>query len=82
MAECVKKMRTLEEIEQCGKNMLSPADVCGFLGCDPYDINVAVKTRPESVRFPYTKIGNRVKIPRVGFVNWARGIRPEEARRR
>ena len=33
-------MKTLEEIERSGKNMLLPADVADYLGCDPQSIRL------------------------------------------
>ena len=39
---------TLEEIKASAKEMLSPADIAPILGCNPYSINVMVKTdKPE-----------------------------------
>lgn len=73
-------MRTLEEIEACGKEMLSPADVCAYLGCNAYSINLALQQRPETIGFPATLIGKRVRIPKDGFVRWAKGL-GREARR-
>lgn len=71
-------MRTLEEIEKLQKTMLTPEDVAGYLGCDRYSINVAVKTAPELLGFPVCVMGTRVRIPKEGFLRWARGI-PRQA---
>lgn len=71
-------MRTLEEIEACQKTMLAPQDVAGFLRCDPYSINIAARTAPEALGFPICKMGTRVRIPREGFVRWARGLPQED----
>ena len=71
-------MRTIEEIEQCGKTTLSPRDVAGFLGCQPYSINLAAQQAPELLGFPVALIGSRVRIPRDGFVRWARGLGKEK----
>ena len=67
-------MRTLNEIENCGKDMLIPADVAGYLGCHPHSINVTARQAPELLGFPVTLIGRRVRIPREGFVRWAKGL--------
>lgn len=67
-------MRTLEEIEACPKTMLTPADVAGYLGCDQHNICTAVKQAPELIGFPASVIGTRVRIPKEGFVRWAKGL--------
>ena len=66
----------LQEIAASGKEMLSPADVAGVLGCNPYAINVMAKTEPKRLGFPVCMIGNRVKIPRRAFLSWA-GYEPQ-----
>ncbi len=71
-------MRTLEEIEKCTKTMLVPQDVAGFLHCDPYSINIAARTAPEALGFPINVMGTRVRIPREGFIRWARGLPQED----
>ena len=69
-----KSMKTLQDIEACPKTMLSPQDVSGYLQCDPYNINATVMIAPELLGFPICKLGNRVKIPKEGFLRWARGL--------
>ena len=70
-------MRTLEEIELCQKTMLAPQDVAGFLHCDAYTINRAAKDAPGLLGFPINVMGTRVRIPKDGFVRWAKGL-PQE----
>lgn len=67
-------MRTLEEIEACGKNMLVPTDVAEYLGCEPCSINRAAKDAPGLLGFPIIVMGSRVRIPREGFVRYCRGL--------
>lgn len=61
----------LTRIAASAKEMLTPADVAPVLGCNPYAINVTVKTNPAQLGFPVCVIGNRVKIPRRAFLRWA-----------
>lgn len=61
---------TLEQIRDCEKAVLTPEDIHDVLGCGAYAINVQAKTNPERLGFPVCMIGNRVKIPRLGFLNW------------
>ena len=70
-------MRTLTDIENCGKEMLIPKDVAGFLHCDPYNLILAARQQPELLGFPVCVIGSRTLIPRAGFVRWARGIQED-----
>lgn len=59
---------TLEEMKASKKEILSPGDVAGVLGCDPQLLRVMARDCPEEIRFPYIKIGNRMKIPRLSFL--------------
>ena len=52
-------MKTLEEIERSGKNMLLPADVADYLGCDPQSIRLQARTDASALGFPVVVIGNR-----------------------
>jgi len=65
-----KGFRTLEEIEACDKNFLVPEDIEPFLGCDRYSINLQAREDPSALQFPICRMGTRVKIPRIGFINW------------
>lgn len=71
-------MRTLQEIKDCQKEMLTPDDVARVLGCCAYNINLQAKKDPKALGFPVVVIGTRVKIPRLGFIRFMEGI-PEEA---
>ena len=66
-------MKTLEEIKAMPKEILIPKDVCGYLDCDPYTINVQAQCEPEKLGFPVSVMGSRVKIPKAGFIAWAEG---------
>ena len=64
---------TITEMETSDKTVLTPGDVAGVLGCNPYAINVQAKQDPARLGFPVAMIGNRVKIPREAFLRWFRG---------
>lgn len=70
---------TLAEIEALPKEMLVPADVAPYLGCNPYSINVAVKNGRE-FPFPVIHIGNRVLIPKIPFIKVMRGEKVSETK--
>lgn len=72
-----KIMKTLQDIEACPKEILVPSDVAGYLGCEPYSINKAAKDAPGLLGFPVTVMGSYVRIPKEGFLRWARGLSRE-----
>lgn len=61
---------TLKEIEASSAEMLTPADVAGVLGCQPYAINVQARDDPAKLGFPVCVTGTRVRIPRRAFLHW------------
>ncbi len=63
-------MKTLDEIKMMDKELLSPADICGVLGCDPQTIRVTARQNPGGMGFPFVIMGRRVKIPRVPFLRF------------
>lgn len=65
---------TLQEIEALEKDILVPTDVAGYLGCEAHSINRAAKDAPGLLGFPVTVMGSRVRIPKDGFVRWAKGL--------
>lgn len=64
---------TLEEIRATDKPMLTAADIADLMGSDPQTIRLSAQQRPDLVRYPFTFVGNRMKIPRTGFLNWWEG---------
>lgn len=65
-------MRTLQEIENCGKETLSPSDIAPFLGCNAYSISLQAQENPKMLGFPVIVVKTRTRIPREGFVNFCR----------
>ena len=64
---------TLSEIINSDKDFLVPADVAEVLGCKPYSINCQAKVDINKLGFPASLVGTRVRIPRLGFINWITG---------
>lgn len=64
---------TLEQIEALDKDMLVPADIAPYLGCNPYAINVATQDGSNPFPFPIIRLGTRVRIPKIPFVKAMRG---------
>lgn len=64
---------TLDEIRNSTKEVLTPAEVAEVLGCDPQDVRVAARQRPDLLGFNVAVIGTRTKIPRKAFLDWFDG---------
>lgn len=58
------------EILTSTKDVLTPADIAPILGCDGQKIRVQAKQMPETIPFHYIFVGNRMKIPRLAFIDW------------
>lgn len=63
----------LARIEALPKDMLVPTDVCKFLGCCAYSINVATENGKNPFPFPVIRMGRRVRIPKIPFIKAMRG---------
>lgn len=72
-------MRTLQEIKDCPKEILTTRDVAGVLCCDAFNINLQAKADPSKLGFPVVVVGTRVKIPKAGFVRFMEGLEQKEA---
>lgn len=68
---------TLAEIKSLDKEFLTPKDVCGFLGCDPYNITLQARDDPAKLGFPVVVIGTRTKIPKNAFINFFEGVKED-----
>ena len=69
----MSKKLTLEDIEAIDKAMLTPTDICKYLGCSAYTINVATRDGKNPFPFPVIRLGTRVKIPKTTFLKAMRG---------
>jgi hypothetical protein len=61
---------TIEEIRASDKAFLTPQDISRALGSDPQTIRLTAKLHPERIGYPFTFVGTRMKIPRIGFLRW------------
>ena len=69
----VMSMTELERIEALDKEMLAPKDICKYLGCSAYTINVATENGKNPFPFPVIRMGRRVRIPKEPFLKAMRG---------
>lgn len=61
---------TLDEIRTSDRIMLTAADIAPILGSDPQTIRQTAKDYPERIGYPFSFVGSRMKIPRLGFIRW------------
>lgn len=66
-------MTELDRIEALPKEMLVPKDICKYLGCSAYTINVATENGRNPFPFPVIRMGRRVRIPKAPFIKAMRG---------
>ena len=64
---------TMDEIRASDKDVLTVRDIAPVLGAHPQWIRTTAKETPERVGFPFAFSGNRMKIPREGFIRWMEG---------
>ena len=70
---------TIQDIKNMNKEILTPAAIAPILGCDPNCIRFQAKQNINSLGFPASKIGTRIKIPRKAFIAWfLRGVEQNE----
>lgn len=67
---------TLKEIENLDRDFLTVAEVAGCIHCEPQLIRDEASKSPKYLGFPISKVGHSYKIPKEGFLNWARGLIP------
>ena len=63
----------LNRIAALDKAMLAPTDICKYLGCSAYAINVATEDGKNPFPFPVIRINRRVRIPKIPFIKAMRG---------
>ena len=63
----------LARIEALPKDMLVPTDVCKYLGCTAYSINIATRNGKNPYPFPVIRMNTRVRIPKIPFLKAMRG---------
>lgn len=61
---------TIEELKRSDKVCITPVEAAKHLNCNDQVLRVTAKQRPEMVGFPFTFVGNRMKIPRVPFLRF------------
>ena len=62
------KSDELARIEALPKEMLVPTDICKYLGCSAYTINVVTEDGKNPFPFPVIRMVRRVRIPKMPFI--------------
>lgn len=68
----------LDRIAALDKDMLVPTDVCKYLGCSAYTINIVTRDGNNPFPFPVIRLRSHVKIPKVPFLKAMRGENVKE----
>lgn len=63
-------MKNLKDLIASEKDFFTPGDISGVLRCDPQTIRVTARQRPDLIRYPFTFVGNRMKIPKIPFLRF------------
>ena len=63
----------LDRIAALNKDMLVPTDICKYLGCSAYTINIVTRDGKNPFPFPVIRLGSRVKIPKIPFLKAMKG---------
>lgn len=64
---------TIQDLKELDKDVLTPGDIAPILGCDPNVIRFQAKQDIKQLGFPASKVGTRIKIPRLAFIKWFEG---------
>lgn len=67
---------TLAEIENLEEEFLSVQQVAECIHCSGQLIRDEAGKDPKYLGFPIMKAGHSYRIPKAGFLNWAKGLIP------
>ena len=67
------KPMTLDQVRAIDREYLLPSEVAKVLGTTGQGIRVWARMRPRELGFPIIIVGNRVKIPKAGFLSYMEG---------
>ena len=71
---------TIKDLEAMEDDFLTIEQVAQVIGSGPHFIRLQARDDPEALGFPICVLGARTKIPREGFIFWAKYGRPLVAR--
>lgn len=69
---------TLQDIKQMDKDVITPAEAAQVVGCDPQQLRLTAREKPENLGFPVIIVKSRIKIPRVAFIRYMEGNLDQE----
>lgn len=64
---------TLDDLKRVDRDWLLAREVAEILKCDPHTVRVWARQRPETIGFPVSVVGSRVKIPKRPFIQFMEG---------
>ena len=69
---------TLQDIKQMDKDVITPAEAAQVVGCDPQQLRLTAREKPQNLGFPVIIVKSRIKIPRVAFIRYMEGNLDQE----
>lgn len=63
----------MSELKALDSAVLTCKQVASVLKCSEQTLHMQAQQKPEMLGFPVVCIGNRVKIPRIPFINYIEG---------
>lgn len=61
---------TIDDLQKIDRDWLLAREVAEILKCDPHTVRVWARQRPETIGFPVSVVGSRVRIPKSGFLKF------------
>ena len=68
-----KAFQTLDEVRECGREMLTARNVSKLLRTEEHAIRLRARGMGPELPFPTFVSGRRVGIPKAGFLAWMSG---------
>ena len=66
---------TLNDLKDIEKDFLTCKEVSEILHVNQSRLHTIAVSAPDKLGFPVSCVGNRVIIPRIGFIKWMEGVK-------
>ena len=70
MSDKITRQQAIQALINSDKVCLTAIDIAPIIGTDPQTIRDTARQRPELLKFAFFVTGNRVKIPRIPFLQY------------
>lgn len=69
---------TLEELKADPREFVNAHDIAPIIGCGDYLLVLTAREAPDTLGFPCTVMGKRVRFPKRAFIKFIEGGREEQ----